>query len=198
METYEEYTRNRLEVKIYYDMDPESPREWDNVGTMLCAHRNYNLGDEQLDTSLYESWQEVEKMLKDERKAVIVLPLFLYDHSGITMYTTGDTRYRQHEAWDSGQVGFIYCTQEDIDREWDGDSDKAKEYLIGEVKTYDQYLTGDVYGFTITNPKNNEEIDSCWGFYGAEYAKEEANAVADNFVHPHDAAYAKNATIVHG
>lgn len=193
MDTCEEYTRNGLEVKIHYDTDPESPREWDNVGTMVCAHRNYNLGDEQLDTSEYEGWDEVEKMLREDRKAVIVLPLGLYDHSGITMYI-GNT----HDRWDGGQVGFIYCTQEDVDREWDGDLEKAENYLRGEVKTYDEYLRGDVYGFTITNPKNGEDIDSCWGFYGLEYVKEEANAVADNFEHPHDAAYAKNATIVHG
>lgn len=198
MEAFEEYFHNKLKIEIFQDDDGESPREWDNVGTMICSHRNYTLGDEQFNAEDYEGWDDLKRHLKRDRKAVIILPLFLYDHSGITMYTTGDGRYRQHEAWDSGQVGFIYCTQEDIDREWDGDKKKAEEYLRGEIKTYDQYLTGDVWGFKVTNPNNGEEIDSCWGFYGIEYARQEANSSADSFEHPHDAAYAKNARIVHG
>lgn len=194
----EQYERNGLDVKIFYDTDPESPREWDNFGKMICSHRNYNLGDEQFNAEDYEGWDDLRKYLKREEKASIILPLYLYDHSGITMYTDGDTRYRQHEAWDSGQVGFIYCTKQQIEEEFNGNRKKAKECLIGEVKTYDQYLVGDVYGFSITNPKDGEEIDSCWGFYGLEYAIEEANSNADYFKHPHDAAYAKNARILHG
>ncbi len=189
----ETYERNGLDVNIYYDTSPESPREWDNVGVMICSHRNYNLGDEQFNADDYDGWDDLRKYLVDERKAVIILPLGLYDHSGITMYV-GDS----HDRWDGGQVGFIYCTQEDIDREWDGDKQKAEDYLRGEVKTYDQYLVGDIYGFTITNPKDGEEIDSCWGFYGAEAVKEEANSMADCFKHPHDAKYAKNARVMHG
>jgi hypothetical protein len=34
-----------------------------------------------------------------------------------------------------------------------------------EVKEYEQYLTGDVYGFQLTD-QNGNEISSCWGFYG--------------------------------
>jgi len=192
-EIAEEYTHNNLDIKIFYDSDPESPREWDNVGTMICSHRNYTLGDEQFHADDYEGWDDLKQYLIKERKAVIVLPLGLYDHSGITMYV-GDT----HDRWDGGQVGFIYCTQEDIDREWNGDDEQAEKYLRGEVSTYDQYLTGDVYGISVTNPRNGEELENCWGFFGLKYAKEEAESIADNFVHPHEAAYAKHAHIVHG
>src|SRR5688572_5467595 len=112
----EQYERNGLDVQIMYDTEPFDPREDDNVGTMICSHRNYKLGDEQFDADDYDGWDDLKKYLIKERKAVIVLPLGLYDHSGITMYV-GDS----HDRWDGGQVGFIYCTQEDIDREWEGD-----------------------------------------------------------------------------
>ena len=36
-----------ITIKIERDGDAESPREWDNVGTMVCWHSRYNLGDEQ-------------------------------------------------------------------------------------------------------------------------------------------------------
>jgi hypothetical protein len=43
---------------------------------------------------------------------------------------------------------------------------KIEKYLTGEVETYDQYLTGEVYGFTIEKGEDEEHVDSCWGFYG--------------------------------
>lgn len=173
---YETYERNGLNITIYNDEDPEDPRNWDNVGTMICSHRNYILGDEQFDADDYDGWDDLKKYLIEERKASIILPLGLYDHSGITMYI-GD----KHDRWDGGQVGFIYCTQEDIDREWDGDKQQAEDFLRSEVKTYDQYLTGDIYGYRVVNTSNGEEVDSCWGFYGLEDVKEQANSIADDF-----------------
>jgi hypothetical protein len=44
--------------------------------------------------------------------------------------------------------------------------------LIGEVKTYDDYLTGNVYGYKVIDEQGNEE-DSCWGYYGEDSIKEE-------------------------
>ena len=192
----EEYQHNGLDVKIFYDTDPTSPREWDNLGTMLCSHRNYSLGDEQLVADEYEGWDEVKEMLIKERKAVLVLPLGLYDHSGITMYIG-----ENHDRWDGGQVGFVYVTEEDMKREQAADPtynlERAEACIRGEIEEYDKYLRGDVYGFSVTNPKTGDEIDSCWGFFGIEYAKEEANSNADYFKHPHEAAYAKNAQQLH-
>jgi hypothetical protein len=175
----ETYQRNGLTVTIHNDTDTRSPRGWYNVGKMICSHRNYHLGDEQFEAYEYEGWDDLKQHLIKERNAVIVLPLGLYDHSGITMYVS-DT----HNRWDGGQVGFIYCTQEDIDREWSGDNVQAEKYLRGEVETYDQYLRGDVYGYSTTDPLNGNVIDTCWGFYGIDCVREEANNVADSYEHP--------------
>lgn len=40
-----------MTVKVIADSSPESPREWDNVGTMLCKHGRYELGDKDADIS---------------------------------------------------------------------------------------------------------------------------------------------------
>ena len=32
-------------IKIFQDEMAENPREWDNLGTMVCFHPDYNLGD---------------------------------------------------------------------------------------------------------------------------------------------------------
>ena len=43
-------------VRIKRDDYPQNPREWDNLGTMVCGHRRYCLGDEQAqNTELYAS-----------------------------------------------------------------------------------------------------------------------------------------------
>jgi len=195
---YETYERNGLSVTIKYDIDPENPRDWDNLGTMIFSNHSYNLGDEQFDTDQFETWAELQKYLKKERDAAVVLPVSLYNHSGVSL-SVGEIN-----NWDSGQVGFIYVTQEDIDREYSNTDltnvaklHYAETCLRQEVETYSQYLEGDIYGYTVTNPITDEEIDSCWGLYGIEYAREEANVVADEFIHPKQAAYAKNAQLLH-
>jgi len=179
----EKYERNGLTVSIEYDTGPESPREWDNLGVMVCSHKRYNLGDEQVDPDDYDNnWEDLEKYLRDERNAVVVLPLGLYDHSGITMYV-GDS----HDRFDGGQVGFIYCDQKAVDQYGgtpEENLENTEKALRGEVKDYDQFLRGDVYGYIVTNPRTGEEVDSLWGIYGIEYAKDEANSAADAYKHP--------------
>jgi hypothetical protein len=152
-------------VKILRDTDPCNPRtEWDNAGTMVCWHDRYQLGDKQPSCNPQE-------YLDDLPEGTLVLPLYLYDHSGITM-STGAFGC----PWDSGQVGFIYATPEVIQNEWGGDRKRAQEYLENQVKVYDQFLTGDVWGFRVFEEQAKceccdhqpepEEVDSCWGFYG--------------------------------
>lgn len=104
----------------------------------------------------------------------VALPLYLYDHSGITMNTGGFSC-----GWDSGCVGVIICDKETIDNDFNGDRDLARKALESEVKVYDQYLTGDVWSFIALeregdscsecNRKHGWEVtDSCGGFYGSD------------------------------
>lgn len=166
-------------LKIYQDTDTDSPRDWDNLGRMVCFHRRYNLGDKHdYKQSDFKSWVELESELM-KQGATIIMPLYLYDHSGITISTAPFSC-----RWDSGQVGFIYCTREDIKKNWNikkvtqEKREHARRILEGEVKTYDQFLTGEVYGFVIEKEVKCDEcghieddhIDSCWGFYGSDVA----------------------------
>ncbi len=154
-------------IKIYQDCDPESPREWDNLGTMVCFHKRYTLGDEKhgINKDDFESWSDLEGYLQKERNAAIMLPLFLYDHSGITMNTRGFSC-----PWDSGRVGVIFVDRDTLRKEYGVKRisksviERATNVLEGEVKTYDQYLTGQVYGFRIEDA-DGEDVDSCWGYY---------------------------------
>jgi hypothetical protein len=209
---------NGATIEIIPDEDRDSPRDWDNLGTMVCFHSRYHLGDEQPTESwaahllslLGEefadkllSWNEAEyakrchhlsgreyfkaeaELGEDYRGRIvdefmtrfIALPLYLYDHSGITMNTSGF-----HCPWDSGQVGWIYVSREDALKEYSRKRmsgklrDKVEQVLRGEVEVYDQYLRGDVYGYVVKMKDKTE--DSCWGFYGMDYCLEEARRIA--------------------
>lgn len=145
-------------IELVSDENPDSPRNWDNLGVMFCAHGRYNLGDKQS-----SSREEIDKV--QNKKGTLSLPVYLYDHSGLTMSTEPFSC-----QWDSGQVGIIYATREKILAEYGVKrvSKKIKvdmyRILQNEVKTYSDYLEGNVIGIIVRNPQG-EEIDSCYGHY---------------------------------
>lgn len=167
--------KNGHVVKLFQDETPESPREWDNLGTMLYLRGDYTLGDKEA------SAEEIRAIA--ERPDVICLKLYVYIHSGVTIRTMPFGC-----PWDSACVGIVYVETAKVLKEWKRKRmSKALmktvlENLQCEVKTFDQYLQGDVYGFTIEKPNacktcaHDEpiQVDSCWGFYGLEYAESEA------------------------
>lgn len=159
---------NGAVLKVMYDTDAPNPREMGSyIGRMVCHHRRYALGDEEAknirDYTNWKDWFSGEIGKEDD---FIRLPLYLYDHSGITMSTKdfGD-------RWDSGQVGWIYVSKKDARREfgWKRITEKRRkeieEILRAEVEEYDQYLRGEVYGYVLED-ESGERIESCWGFYG--------------------------------
>lgn len=138
----------------------------------------------------------VEDYLRRELGARVILPLYLYDHSGLSMSVGAFSC-----PWDSGQVGVIFDTAES--REYLGcdklSDDDIKAGLIAEVEEYDKYLRGEIYNVSVERVDTSEldepideltpnelaeligdTIDSCGGFLGDEYAKEEASEMARN------------------
>ena len=175
-----------MNIRIEQDDCPESPREWDNLGRMVCMHRCYDLGDKHnYRADQFSGWDGLRKELEQKEGAAVILPLFLFDHSGITM-SCSSLRFRMADSagWDWGQVGFIYATKEDILKEFSKKRlskkllEKVEEILVNEVKTYDQYLTGDVWGYIIEDD-DGEHLDSCWGFFGHDYCEQEAQEMVD-------------------
>lgn len=193
---------NEYTLTVEQDEYPQSPREWDNLCTMVCWHRRYALGDKHNFNDEWDFLQDLcekllgidcedmtenemlEKLIDSDK--LLIKPINLYDHSGITVSTSNG--YPYNDRWDSGCVGFIYVTKERIFKEcgniteenW---KDCADKYIEGEMETYDEYLRGEVYGFSLTKKiimqdkcphcgevireyEDEEEIDSCYDFYG--------------------------------
>ena len=160
-------------LKIWQDEVADSPRSWDNLGTMVCWHQRYSLGDQ-------HNFSTPDDFLGWAKGAdiAVMLPLYLYDHSGLSMSTEG-WHYPYNDPWDAGQVGWIYVTKSKLREErgvkrvtkkiisW------AKDILRAEVETYDQYLRGEVYSFTAYEIRDADivELDSCGGFFGDDPEK---------------------------
>lgn len=183
-EAIETIKKGKKTLSIYYDMTPQNPREWDNLGTIVAWHRRYTLGDEEYSspryfleyhTEKYFSTQEGLENATDKRlmelfkKENIVLPVYMYEHSNIVLRT-----YSFNDRWDSGQVGWIYVSKEKIRKEFNVKRitkkiiQKVKKNLSSEIEVYSEYLDGNVYGYVLED-ENGNEIDSCWGFYGYDF-----------------------------
>jgi hypothetical protein len=129
---------------MYQDFD--NPRSWDNLGTMVCFHNRYDLGDNHhYNHNNYNGWDEMKNSITKEEDVAVILPLYLYDHSGITMSTSPFSC-----RWDSGQVGWTFVSKKKIREEYGVKRiskeliEKVTEMLEGEVRTYDMYLTGEL------------------------------------------------------
>lgn len=137
------------------------------------------------------------------------LPLWLYDHSGISI-SCGERRGQYADVWDSGQVGWIIVLKKDVindlseyvldengnritvEHKHEGAPStwgyltkplteetwrkRAVEHMEEDVRIYDQYLTGDIYVYTLysADPVGDDEDpdwteeDSCGGFFGSD------------------------------
>lgn len=114
---------------------------------------------------------ELQALADKYRQAPLVwLPVFALMHSGIWLSTSKSFNGYTCQ-WDTSFAGIIYVENDKMIEEYgDLSTDsrgKAIACLEAEVKTYEQYLQGDIYGFT-TLDSEGDEIDSCGGFYGSD------------------------------
>lgn len=168
-------------------------------GTENACERCEGLGEVEPTT---EEWLE-------DQEAIAVMPLFLLDHSGLSIrggefiwlddpafrrpdgtlrapnreWVRSTNRFAGDSAgWDTSFVGFLITTEERV-RELCGDDAKYRtaEFLAEafkvEIEEYDKFLRGEVYGYIVGEDTPPEE--SCWGFLGFDYVKEQANETAE-------------------
>lgn len=169
---YEKDFKEATEYKVAFK------NKWEYIGTKEACETYLKetleeLRDGQVFYAYYGMYKEAMEMLNSDSD-VHISPVSLYDHSGITMYLGSD------KGWDCGTVGWIYADKKDFEHKENWRED-AFECIKEEVKTYDQYLTGDVYGYIVEEYREEdddwEEIDSCWGFFGDNI---EANGMLDS------------------
>ena len=165
--------------KLFYDEYSDSPRSSqsefsENIATILTWEGDYDSPDENPDTAeefakkhgvdVSQEWHLNDLLSAMRKEGYYVVPVYALHH-GASRYSINDF----HDKWDSGVVGIAFCKREDglIDND-----DYFRKVIDREVKEYDAWLNGEIYGITLLSPKE-ETLDESWGYMEPEEGRAE-------------------------
>ncbi len=173
-------------IKTYQDDEPDNPRDWDNLGKIFYGHKHYVLGEVDVRKEFEDcySWDDVEKRIIELYDPLVILPLYLYDHSVLRIKIGDfyDSQLPQGYAYfDTGMVGFVIAEKDKVRKEYKVKRiskklrEQVKQILEDEIDVFDKYLSGQVYAYVIEG-----DGYACSGFYDydemVKYAKEQIDA----------------------
>ncbi len=148
-------------LEIIQDEYPSNPRDdFDHISTFYGPKNSRYLigGKKDIEIDYYD----LEDTIKAFRKEGAVIVEF--DSNAGTCYAVVERSQLQKEY-----LGFGYSMRKAL--YW------ARQCTKGEISEYLAYANGEVYGYKVMDA-NGEELDSCWGFYGEEYCREEGESSA--------------------
>ena len=160
-----------LRAEIYHDPDREQPELLTAI--TYNSRSRYTLGTETADE---DRDSEIARKVRDGE--YVGIPVWAYVHGGATVRAEFSNPFGC--PWDSGRSGWAYIPRDVVLRELAPTpgrkrvSRKLLEQVYGfiraEVGEFSAWLDGDCYGVIIRDTRTDEELDSCWGFVGHDYA----------------------------
>lgn len=164
-------------LKISYDPDPESPREWSNLGYFIVVSNRYASPDKNSDierivretaevsTGCSSHMRNIKDALKDMGERVLyITPVTTYEH-GSVVYKRGEMK-----GWDYSTNGFYIVTDKSA-KETGAKLKEFEKIIDQELEAYTTWANGEVYGYTLYD-ESGEIEDSCYGFYAIEDIRE--------------------------
>jgi hypothetical protein len=159
-ENYRGYT-----INVWVDEDVESPEEWGNED--MCGWINdFTVKNKWIDKDVFgaiigaEGFKDYKEQAKEVQRRFHIFGIDAYIHSGISlsMHNEG-MRCR----WDtSNYVGCILVEKKEARLR-----KSAEKIARGILKTWNDYLSGNIYGYTTENENDTEFVGgSCGGYYG--------------------------------
>lgn len=169
-------------LKIFYDSDIESPRDWGStLGYFLTKDSKYSSPDGErapfiqrvieeegeLADNQEDHIKRIKKRIEEEggEKVIAIYPITKYEHSGVS-YSLGS-----NYGFDYSNNGFYIITDISLD-EVGADKKDFKTIIKAELEEYNRWANGEVYGFTLYNDKGKSE-GGCYGFYSLDDIKSE-------------------------
>lgn len=173
---------------IERDNFAESPREWANIAklysfrqrTLIIDGHGYDGPVSLLEDlcrahrpDLDPSALSPSGLIDAIKDKVFVTNIYALDHSGIQVRAGDENPF--NDPWDSGFVGLAIVKKDRLQELGNSRGDwrkNAMEAIQSELRTFQMYLDGDVYGYVEYATEGGhwgtscEEVDSCWGFYG--------------------------------
>lgn len=101
----------------------------------------------------------INEEAKDYIKKYHIFGLEAYIHSGVVLALSREGNFPDRQ-WDVSQLGLCFASK----KEWRTRA-KARKAVLGLIEYWNDYLSGNVYGYVIEDKEGNS-FDSCWGFYG--------------------------------
>lgn len=183
----------------------DSPRDWDNLGTIVNFSGYSIAGDSDITAKDSEDWllsktginsdwyyshqdYGIDGLLKKfTKQCAAFLFLSIYDHSGISIHCG------KNYGWDWSNIGFIYIPKDNkefLDKVAEIGLKKAKEWaekvLRSEIQILDDYLQGSV--FTLVKETYNtefkewEQVDILEDVYLTSDSWEEEKKLAEDVI----------------
>lgn len=163
-----------LTLTISYDHDSDGPSDWGDDGLFLIAnHREFYVLPPGVKRE--DGFPDAEDMIAKYKKTHHIYGLEAYIHSGVVLALSGEGNFCDRR-WDVSQLGLVFASK----KEWRLKV-KARKAAEGLINTWNQWLGGDVYHFSIEDA-DGDHIDSCGGFYGIEHVREDANASLEHAI----------------
>ena len=164
-------------IEIVKNPHFSSPREWDNLGMMVCIHRQ---GRAWGDKSIAPSRLNTLIAQCNRNKWV-----YCYVHSLPSPSVIGRLAPDVFSRFPI--IGINYVTDTKLIEEYGEKNEKtialAIAVLESEIETYGQFLSGDVWGFRAYDGFG-QEVDSCYDFYGSDPFENGMSDHLDPIYHP--------------
>lgn len=171
----EKITYKSHKIEIIHDEYPDSPNNWRNDDAFIVYdHRDFSVERKFFSPdSIFEKIKETGNLFYE---GYFVFPLYAYIHSGVSL-SINRNNYPFNDRWDVSYRGFVLVRQQ---KGWSYHRSKALKSAESVVEEWNTYLSGEVYGYKIFDQSQNE-LDSCWGYYGLKYCIEEAKSIVDYY-----------------
>ena len=145
-----------------------------------------------IETDTANLLHDIKDFLTETRSTILlkdfayIMPVYAYEHSGISL-KVGDRTYPYNDQWDSYQIGIAIVPKSSIINNTIGSEETwasmAKTCIENCIKNYNQYLSGDCYGYSLYEQDDSKptikwnEIETVWGYLGDDII---ASGIADN------------------
>jgi hypothetical protein len=148
-------------IRIIQDEFYDSPDNWgDEQRFLVYDHRDFYVKRKGFNPDdIFEVFSEGKKLYD----GFFIFPVYAYIHSGVALQLKRWFNYvpQGHNEFDVSFKGFALIKKE----KGTYTSEKAYQAAEGLLNVWNDCLSGNVYGFIAEDNEENE-IDSCWGFYG--------------------------------
>ena len=161
MEEYKDYKLKSGNIlRIIQDEYAEPPDTWGNEDIFLVYdHRLFTIRREGFEPrDIFEHVKALHTGKNKDRieplyEEYFIFNVYAYIHSGISL-SLNNNSYPFSDRFDVSTTGYILIEKNQVTQgEKDEESEKdAKEYAEGLIETWNQYLSGDVWGFKVLEP----------------------------------------------